>query len=440
MRSSVYALVLSAGLLAAPAASADSFALNEYSTRGLGLASAGRPTLSDDASAAFGNPALLVLLRPGMVTGSLSGVLGSADFDDRGSHDLLGQPLGGNTSDFLEDALIPALHASWPINDRMAVGLSITAPFGLATEYESNWPGRYQAVRSSLRTIDINPSFSWAVTDTLSLGVGVSAQYAKATLSSAIDFGAVCFGALNPTACTGLGLTPQAADGSVVIEGDTWSYGYNAGLAWRPNADWTIGLTYRSAIKHKLEGDADFSVPAIAAPLTAGGAFTDTPGSAKLNLPAIAELGAKWRMNGPTTIYASAQWKQWSDLEELRVDFANPAQPDSVEALNYKDSWRYSAGVEYALDPHWMLRAGYAYEQSPTQAQFRTARIPDNDRQVYAVGASWSPSDTWTVDMAYNRIQIDDTSFDHTGSFGDRVTGLYTGDANVISLGATRRF
>ncbi len=147
-------------------------------------------------------------------------------------------------------------------------------PFGLSTEYDATWPGRYQAVKSSLQAIDLNPSIAWQATDTLSLAVGVSAQQAKATLTSAIDFGAACLGALGPTPCTGLGL-PQAADGLVVVDGDDWSYGWNAGLAWRPNADWTIGLTYRSGIEHEISGSADFTVPTRALPLTASGAFAD---------------------------------------------------------------------------------------------------------------------------------------------------------------------
>jgi long-chain fatty acid transport protein len=439
MRSILLAGV-AAGLLAASPAYADSFAINEYSARDLGLANAGRVTQMGDASAAFGNPALLARLGRAMISGSVSGILGDASFANQGSTDALGRPLAGNADGFLQDAIVPALHGVYPLNDRMAVGLAVTAPFGLATKYESDWPGRYQAIKSSLRTIDINPSFSWAINDQWSVGVGVSAQYAKATLSSAVDFGAVCFSRLTPAACAQLGLTPTAADGFTQVEGDDWSFGYNAGVAWTPTSDWSFGLTYRSGVDHTLEGDALFIVPARATPLTASGAFANSAGEADLNLPDMAELGARWQTTDQLALYASAQWKKWSNLEELRVDFANPAQPDSVEALNYDDSWRYSVGAEYALNPQWMLRAGFALDGSPTQPQNRTARIPDNDRKVYAVGASWTPNDDWSIDAAYNRIDIDDTSFAHTGNFNDRVVGLYTGHADVISIGATKKF
>ncbi|MEZ5937292.1 MAG: TonB-dependent receptor [Hyphomonadaceae bacterium] len=422
-----------------PAAFADSFAINEYSARDLGLANAGRTTL-EDVSAAWGNPAMLAFLHQRMVGGSLSGILGDANYRDRGSIDALGAPLGGDTSGFLKDAIVPALHMSAPINDRFVFGLAVTAPFGLSTKYDDDWPGRYQAVKSSLQTIDINPSLSWKINDQLAFGIGVSAQYAKAHLTSAIDFGAVCFGQLSPTTCAGLGLNPQNADGLADIEGDDWAVGWNAGLAWTPANDWRVGLTYRSRIDHDLKGAANFTVPTVAMPLTATGAFTNTSGSAALDLPAATELGARWQATNLLALYGGIQWKDWTPLKQLAVSYDNPAQPDTVEQLNYKSSVRYSFGGEYALTPKWTLRAGLAFDQSPTQSAYRTARIPDNDRTVYAIGASWKPTDAWSLDMAYNRVNIDDTSFDKIGTFDEHVIGLYAGHADVVSIGASRTF
>ncbi|WP_300394345.1 outer membrane protein transport protein [Henriciella sp.] len=421
-------------------AQADSFAINEYSTSDLGRANAGRVTQTQDASAAFGNPALLPAFERPEITVGASQILGNAEFDDQGSTDALGNPLGGNTDGFLSDATVPHGHAVYPLTERLSLGLSISAPFGLATEYERDWPGRYQALESELETININPSVGFALTDTFSVGAGISAQRIDARLTSAIDFGAVCFSQSDPLTCTTAGVVPQGADGLTEIEGDDWSYGWNAGLAWMPHPDVTIGLHYRSEVQHDIEGSADFTVPANAGFLTATGAFTDTPGSASLDLPASTELGVKWRASERATFYANAQWTEWSSIEELRVEFENPVQPDSVEELNYEDAGRYGVGVDYELSEGWMVRAGYALDESPTQAQFRTARIPDNDRHIIAMGATWSPNEDWSVDAAFNRVQIEETDFDRAGNFGDRVVGEYSGHADVMSVSAKRRF
>lgn len=422
------------------AAHADSFAINEYSTSDLGRANSGRVTQTQDASAAFGNPALLTAFTRPEVTLGVSRILGDADFDDEGSIDVLGNPLGGDTSGFLSNASVPHGHAVYPFNDRVAFGLSITAPFGLSTDYEKDWPGRYQALTSELETININPSLAYKLSDTVSVGAGVSAQRIDARLTSAVDFGALCLSQFDPLTCAGAGALPQNAEGLSEIEGDDWSYGWNVGIAWMPHPDVTVGLHYRSQIQHDIEGSAEFKVPANAGFLTATGAFADTPGSAALDLPASTELGVKWQATQRATLYASAQWTEWSSVDELRVDFENPAQPASVEELNYEDAGRYSFGADYELSPQWTVRGGYAFDESPDRAAFRTARIPDNNRHVIALGTTWTPGDVWSIDAAYNRVQIEDTDFNRVGRFGDRIIGEYTGHADVLSIGASRRF
>jgi long-chain fatty acid transport protein len=436
----VSALALAAACAVSGPAFADSFALNENSALELGRANAGATTQTGDASAAFGNPALMSLFEQPTFTAALSGVFGSGEsFTDTGSTDLLGAPLGPGADNFLDDAAIPALHVVYPIDRRWAAGLSVSVPFGLSTSYDPNWAGRYQAIDSELKTVNINPSVSYRVNDTVSVGLGISAQYIDATLTNAIDFGAVCLGALPPATCVGLGLTPQAADGRVSVKGDDWTYGYNVGVAWAPSQNWLLGLAYRSEIDHTLRGDANFDVPAQAAPLTAGGAFIDSPASAEADLPATLEAGVRWRASERATLYLDARWRYWSSLQELRVKFANPAQPDAVIPLHYEDSGRVSVGLDYAVSDHWTLRGGLAYDETPTQDEFRSARISDDNRMYYALGASFTGWEGWQVDLAYNRVEIDDHNFDHVGSFGDHLVGRYEGAADVVSIGVTRR-
>jgi long-chain fatty acid transport protein len=437
---------LAAAILAlsavAGAAHAESFALNEYSTVELGRANAGAVVQTDDASAAFGNPALLPLYPQITATTSISGVFGAAEtFSDQGSTDLLGAPLsGGDTRNFLSDSFVPALHVVYPVNDRLAFGFAVNAPYGLATSYARTWPGRYQALDSKLQVINISPSVGYALTDRLSLGLGFDLQYADASLSNAIDFGAACLGALPSSTCASLGLLPQAADGHARVEGDDWSVGYNVGLAWTPRQDLRVGVHYRSEVTHELEGDANFVVAAAAAPLTAGGLFADTGASARLELPATLEAGLMWRTSDRATLFLDVRKRYWSSLSELRVQFDNPVQPDSVNVLNYHDAVRVAVAADYALTNAWTVRAGVAFDETPTDPNYPLARISDNDRTYYAVGAAWAGPSGWQIDMAYNRVAIDSFEFDRVGDFNERVHGRYEGGANVVSIGVTRRF
>ena len=204
--------LLTTALFMSGAASADSFAINEYSASDLGRANSGRTTQTIDPAASFGNPALMTEFETSQASLALASILGDATFNDDGSVDVLGAPLGNGSSGILDDAIVPAAHAIFVLNDRWRLGVSVNAPFGLSTSYDDDWAGRYQALESELKTININPSVAYRVTSTFSIGAGLSAQYADARLTSAVDFGATCFSQLGPMTCASLGLTPQAAD------------------------------------------------------------------------------------------------------------------------------------------------------------------------------------------------------------------------------------
>ena len=115
------------------------FALQEQSGSGLGNAFAGGAAAAEDASTIYTNPAGMSRL-PGMqavVAGSV--VCPSIKFSDGGSQPAAFQPLGGNGGDAGTCALVPALCLTVPINRQWSFGLGVNAPFGLKTEYDSDW-------------------------------------------------------------------------------------------------------------------------------------------------------------------------------------------------------------------------------------------------------------------------------------------------------------
>ena len=178
----------------------------------------------------------------------------SAKFRNEGSIHLTGQPLSGGDGGNAGSAIvIPNLYYSHRLNDRLTAGVGIFSPFGLSTNYDSTWVGRYHAVKSDLISLNINPSLAYRVTDKLSLGAGINAQYLKAELSNAIDFGTI-FAALGAA-----GVAPQRNDGFVTFKGDSWSWGYNVGALYEFTGDTRAGIAYRSRIDHTLTGDAHFS-------------------------------------------------------------------------------------------------------------------------------------------------------------------------------------
>ncbi len=85
---------------------------------------------------------------------------------------MLGRPLGGTEeNDLFNDAVIPNFYLSHRLNDRIVLGLGVTAPFGLATEYNQDSVTRFQSVKSSLKVAEINPSIGYQVNDRLSVAL-----------------------------------------------------------------------------------------------------------------------------------------------------------------------------------------------------------------------------------------------------------------------------
>lgn len=424
------------------------FALIEQSVGGLGNAYAGAAASAEDASTVFYNPAGLMFLKGNQGVGAGHVIVPSAKFTNSGSalNPLVGGGAisGGNGGDAGSTSLVPNFYYANQLANGFVLGLGVNAPFGLKTEYDSNWVGRYHAIESELQTVNINPAIAYNASDDVAVGVGVSAQYADATLTNAIDFGTVCLGSPLAAACPGAGVLPQTADGSGRVEGDDWGFGFNFGILYSIADTSRVGFSYRSKIKQTLEGDVDFTVPTRFATLLAGAGstqFSDTGAKASTTLPESASLSLYHELDHRWTMLADATWTRWSRFDELRVEFDNPVQADNVTPENWNNSMRYSLGVNYRYDTQWLLRAGIAYDETPiSSATDRTPRIPDNSRRWLAVGARYRASDTLSMDVGYAHLFIGDAAIDNTNSLGHTLTGEYESSVDILSAQANWTF
>jgi long-chain fatty acid transport protein len=244
------------------------FEVAENSGKLLGHAYAGKAALAEDASTAFYNPAGLTRIKGFQAVFSYHALLPNGEWKDDGSTGAGGGALGGGDGgDPGELVHLPCMYLVAPVDDNLRFGLSVNAPYGLKTEYNDGWQGRYHALTSELVTININPSVAWRIDEMFSVGFGVNIQRAEATLSSAIDFGAIAVDALGMKTAAMLGLLPETVDGEGEVTGDDWSFGWNIGVLVELDEKTRFGVAYRSPVRHTIEGDADFTVPSAAAPL-----------------------------------------------------------------------------------------------------------------------------------------------------------------------------
>lgn len=423
-------------LLAQDDARAGGFALNEMSAASVGNAHAGAASAAEDLSTIYYNPAGLTRLPGRQFMAAGSAIRPSAEFDNRGSLSAIGTPLrGGNGGDAGSWTLVPALYYAMDIDSRLRFGIGLQSPFGLITEYDANWVGRYQALKSELISIDINPTLAYRLNDTVSIGAGVSAQYVDVELSRAVDFGSVCVGRLGPTTCGSLGLLPQARDGTATVKGNDWGFGFNLGALYAPNERSRFGIAYRSKVTHELSGDASFSKPAgLPAALAAAPSFSNTGARAGIDLPDSLALSGYMELDPKWAVMADLNWMHWSRFKELRVRFDNGA-PDSVTQEQWRNTFRLAVAVNYRYNPQWKLRGGIAYDQSPVRNEFRTPRIPDADRTWLAFGAQFKPAPRSTWDFGFAHLFVKDSSINKAEPpIGGTLTGDYKNDVNILSV------
>ena len=410
------AAILLTGL--SPLAAATGFFLNQQSVQGLGRADAGNAVAATDASTVYYNPAGLPLLwQNADARGSdtlfalgAQGIFPTANHSNAGSTAKTfatgGAPVaytGNNVSDPTDPVAVPNFFAAHRLGGGDGyLGLGVTSPFGLSANYGNAWFGRYDSTEVSLRTVNVALVGAWRLTPSFSIGGGLDAQYARAKLAQAIP---------NPLTAGG----PSAAtDGRVENKGTAWTPGFNIGFLWQADEATRLGLHYRSEVRHKLGGTVVTSglTGALAAGNGAVGAGTT------LKLPAVVTAGASRRIGGKLTLYGEVDWYGWGVLNELRVHFDN-GTPDAVRVDNYRNTFAYAVGAEYAHSPALTLRGGVQFDFTLTVQATRDTTFPDANRLVFAAGASVELAKRTYLDLAGNYVKFRTVAIGVTHTFFD---------------------
>lgn len=395
------------------------FQLYEQSASGLGNAFAGTAATAEDASTGWYNPAGLSYIDHFQVSGVLDLINTNQDVKNLSgtTTTLFPGPAAPITGNNRADAggwfVVPAFHIAYPFSDCLSFGLGVTSPYGLTTSYPSSTITRYLATFSNLTTINIGPSVAYQVMEGLSLGAGVDAQYADATLKNKVPSGG------------------GARDAELKIEGDDWSFGWNIGALYCAPFGTRFGLHYRSRIHHKLEGDAVFrDLPAF---LGVGGAVNGE-GTAKLTIPDTVNFSVVHDFNDCWALLANVIYTHWDLVDVINVNYSGAignVLPTSELKLAFKNSYRYALAVNYSPNECWKFRMGLSYDESPVDnSSTRTYRLPDNDRIWLGFGVQYNIHHVVIVDAGYAHIFGRDTSIAQT-NVTPNVTTTVLGEADV---------
>ncbi|WP_028534260.1 OmpP1/FadL family transporter [Paludibacterium yongneupense] len=440
------------GVCGAPAALASGYNFGSQSVSAQGTAHANAAEAAD-ASTLYYNPAGMTFLDGDQITVGSTLVIPSSSFTNNGSTTVVGTTTsGGNGGSFAPSAVVaPNLYYSHQIDDKIHVGLGIFVPYGAKLNYGTTWAGRYALESVNLQTINFNPSISYKLDEHHSFGFGVSAQYMKADLTKAVDVksGLILAGSGLASFITG--------DGQVDMSASGWGFGYNLGYMYSLDEHTRFGLSYRSKVIQRLDGNAtwDYSNVSSSAAVVAGvkAAATHKTSNASLTVetPESASASFYHDLNSKWAVMADVTWTGHSDMNTIDVRFPGTSEGDMTVDQKWKNTFMFALGANYKYNDKLLLRSGVAYEQSPVPSDsLRHPALPDSDRYWLSFGANYKFTRQSSIDVAYSYVFFKNATVNYsdnctpvssncTGN-GETTRGSYKTHLQLVGLAYNYRF
>lgn len=468
-------LALLGSLITTGQVQAGGFSTPTYGAPGWGRAFGGGSLFKNDPSSAFNNPAAMAFIDQSIAQQTVDYARIKIKYSGR-AYDYAGNPVTntpvlddlGNVGDTTLNnnnggqggftAWLPTGFLVIPIGDRFAFGLSQVVPQGMRTTWDEGSKFRDFAVDTKIETVGLTGSLSFKVNDEFSVGGGAIVQRSQGFVSQNVDLYAA---AANSPGLGGSAFPSGIGESLIRVKVDNVSVGWFGGVVWKPTAQDTLGLNYHAKIKNKMTGKYNFKTDAVGrnAMTTPFGPNGETlvefayPGlklfpdganaSVQLDIPATAAIDWVHQFNDRWTLGLSAQWTEWSSFQDLTLK----SEGSTIVAIpyNYKNSWMTSIGGDYKATDELTLRAGVAYDQTPTRNSTRDPRIPDGDRYFLAFGAGYDIKAVpgLSVDAAYSHqfvqtVNIKTKNVDRLGAA--QLDGKAESSGDVVSLSATYKF
>jgi long-chain fatty acid transport protein len=324
----------------------------------------GRIAQVDDSSAVQQNPANLVDLTNIEAQLTPTIVYISSSFTS---------PSGQSASTKDPWKLLPNFFASMPLkNDRFAIGLGVTMPYGLGNEWNQNSSAFAQPTGaftytapyfSQLITINFNPTISMKLGDKIQIGAGLDVMW------SDLEFKQL--------------LSPFVPNLYAQAEGTGVGYGGNLGLTWNVTDSQRFAVTYRSPITVNYSGTTEFN--------NFPGGMPSTSFGSQIKFPTIVSVGYGIQINDAVRLESDVEWIQFSRFSNLPVNIGanGVGVPSQNIAENWRDTFTAGFGGDWKFSDHWILRGGYQFYQSPVPDSTFSPTIPDADQNVITVGIGW---------------------------------------------------
>ncbi len=407
-------------------ASGQGFGLNDIGSCAVGRAYAATGAPCRDASVIYWNPGAAATL-PGWSIyggGAAIGVNGGFTADTT----LVRYPSDVPVS------FPPHLFVNYTghLGDRAAsVGFGAYVPYGLTSQWNSIFPGRFEAQKATLQTFYFQPNLSIEIVPhKLSIGAGPIIAHSSVELIQALDLSQapaaanVTFGELGIPALTEFG---QAK-----ITGSATGWGWTFGALYKPDPTVQIGARFLSAItfdysnasatfqqvmtgltlaaNNPLGLPAGTPVDAIVASQFTSGALVSQSASTKITHPLQAEGGVGYTGIHSFLIDLDVDYVGWDAFQTLPITFNGPAAAAGLNRVlleDYGNSWAVRLGLEHVFGDSVdgiTGRAGFSYATTPAPPETVTPLLPDMNRYNGSLGIGIPFSRQVSLDAAYLHV------------------------------------
>jgi long-chain fatty acid transport protein len=452
------AAVLSAAIILAPSARAQGFSVYEHDACAMARSGAAVAAPCNAASAVFFNPA-------GVLGGSKAWVI-------QGGVTLI-RPVGSFTDSATRTQTdmnkatypVPSGYLAHQFSSKFAAGIGVFAPYGLTTEWNPSFPGRYLGYKTTLASIYVQPTVAIALMPGLQLGVGADYVHSTAKVHRRLDASAQSETVSGQTFTLAmLGVPPGTDFADVLFDVSGSGWGGHAGLLWKASDRLSVGVRYMSQVKVNFSGTAAFTPVATGITLAAGNPFDAPAGttleqalfggagtalsaqdaSTSITMPAQLVAGVAFTVTPSLRVMADWQWTHWRSFSSLDLHLAT-ADTTLSEYEGYTNSDAFRAGFDWQAASSVTIRGGVLTHGGAAPDQTVTPMLPEGQRFEGTLGAGIQLGPALRLDLAYQYIRQQD----RRGRMVDPVgrdplptdnTGLYKFTANLFGASLVLAF
>ncbi|MCF7848144.1 MAG: outer membrane protein transport protein [Kiritimatiellales bacterium] len=367
---------------------------------------------ADDASAIFYNPANLAFQT------NVSVVLNATFARSENTYEN-----GAGQKAVSDDPwqVLPNLFVSVPLDDGVTtIGLGITTPYGQSIKYNQNDlvnipsfmamnpPAIHEA---EISLINFNPTIAFKLGDRVGIGVGADIYYSTLKFKQFYPWSVI----------------PLGPDQEAEAEADGYGFGGNAGITWNFMDRQSLAFTYRSEVKVEYEGDLD---------VTPGGTnpfqLVNSDFEMDIRYPTVLGIGYGIGITETIRLEANLEWLEWSVNETQKADLG--ANGSMSVPQKWKDTVTVGVGGDWQFANNWVLRAGYAFIESPIPDETISPILPDVDRHVLSLGLGYTYKNH-TLDIAYAySIYADRDNSGNATALAAGYPGEYDIDSDLLGL------